>query len=573
MTVTFETFLTKDPLDNYEDKQKYTQEWLPKVEKYRDNLNKSIPEDLKITLPKPLEELRLEQFNPLQYMYDENLLTKEQLDITESSVSELINKLGKGELTAVAVFQAFAKRAIIAHQLTNCYLDIFIDEGLERAKFLDEYYQKHGKLIGPLHGIPISLKEHMSYKNKRTHAGYVGLIDNITPKHGKTTQILEDLGAVFYVRTTQPQTLMHLCSNNNFIGLCSNPYNASLTAGGSSSGEGASVGFGASPLGVGSDIGGSIRAPAAYSGAFGLRPTTRRVSLLGGVSALAGQESVPAVIGPFGRCVEDIEYWMENYLNEGKPWDRDACAVRMPWRKVETPDLSKLTIGIVYDDGNVLPTPPIQRGLKMVAEKLKAAGAKVVEWKPLNGKLAFETVNKMYACDGNHNQREFIGKSGEPLCKLTKWSLNYGDGAKVYPVSENRKLNYTRDCLRQEYLEFMNENNIDFIISPTYNNVAPKLEQAYNWSYTALWNILDFPTLVFQTGLKVDPSQDQWPESHKDYKYRSALEELELLDYKPESYKDAPIGLQLTGRRYEDEEVVAAGKALVQLIGASILKK
>ena len=93
------------------------------------------------------------------------------------------------------------------------------------------------------------------------------------------------------------------------------------------------------------------------------------------------------------------------------------------------------------------------------------------------------------------------------LTKLTKWNLNYGEGAKHYDVASNRELNVTRDQLRDQYNDFMVQNKVDFILSPTYNNVAPHSEEVYNWSYTSLWNILDFPTLSFQTGIFQDPTK------------------------------------------------------------------
>lgn len=569
--VDYTQFLTKDALQDYEDLAKFTSEYLPKLEKYRKDLAAGILPEYSVELPSSPTELSEQQFNAVKYLRKKKLLTEEELDITDSTVTELAAKIAKGEWSSVQVFKAFAKRGTIAHQLTNCALDLFPKEGLERAEFLDKYYAENGKVIGPLHGIPISLKEQMNYKGKITHGGYVSMINNIPETHAVTTQILENLGAVFYVRTNQPQTLMHLCGNNNFIGWSKCPYNLALTSGGSSSGEGAIVAFGGTPVGIGSDIGGSIRGPAAFGGCFGLRPTTNRFSKAGGISSGAGQESVPAVEGPLTRSVDDIDYIMDVYINQGKPWVTDATTYPLQWRKVEKPTPLSLTVAIMYDDGIVKPTPPIARGLKEVTDKLTAAGVKVVEFKPIKTQLARETVNKMYSCDGNFKQRELLAGSGEPLKKLTKWALNYGDGSKVYAVAENRKLNIIRDQLKQEYTDFLNANEVDFIISPTYSNVAPRPEEIYNWSYTSLFNLLDFPTLVFQTGLFQDPAVDKWDESHATYKFRSDLEELELNNYHPEKFVGAPIGLQLSGRRYFDEEVVAAGKTVVDILKVDLL--
>lgn len=567
--VAYTDFLTTDKCDNYEDPEKF-KHYLPKLEAYRQKLADNVLPEYSTELPAPTSELAEKQFNSVKYLYDQKLLTPQEFAITDSSATSIVAKVAAGEWSSVEVFKAFAKRATIAHQLTNCALDLFPQEGLERAQYLDEYYAKHGKTLGPLHGLPISLKEQMNYKGKSTHASYVSLIDNIPKKHGVTVQLLEDMGAVFFVRTNQPQTMMHLCSNNNFIGITKCPYNLALTSGGSSSGEGAIVSFGGTPIGVGSDIGGSVRGPAAFSGCYGLRPTTHRISKAGGVSSGAGQESVPAVVGPFTRSVGDIELFMDTYINHGKPWTTDCTVIPLPWRKVEKPKPEALTIAIMYDDGIVKPTPPIARALKDIAAKLTAAGVKVVDFKPINTDLAREAVTKMYSCDGNYMQRKLLGDSGEPLVKLTKWALNYGDGSKHYNVAENRQLNIIRDSLKQQYSDWMNENNVDFLISPAYSNVAPRPEEIYNWSYTSLFNIIDFPTMTIQTGLFQDPAVDKWDESHSNYEFRSNLEKLELDNYDPEKFVGAPIGLQLTGRRYEDEEVVAVSKTVVDILGVDL---
>ncbi|KAM9928372.1 hypothetical protein OXX59_001872 [Metschnikowia pulcherrima] len=570
--VVYTDLMVTDPLDNYEDSAKYNAEFVPKLEKYRKDLASGILPEYAAELPAPVQELTEAQFNSVKYLREKKLLTPAEFEITDSSVVAITQNIASGKWSSVEVFKAFAKRATIAHQFTNCALDLFPEEGLKRAEYLDEYFKKNGKTIGPLHGLPVSLKEQMNYKGKITHGGYVSMINNVPSKHAVTTQILEDLGAVFFVRTNQPQTLMHLDGNNNFIGHSKCPYNLALTSGGSSSGEGAIVAFGGTPLGIGSDIGGSIRGPAAFGGCVGLRPTTNRFSKVGGVSSGSGQESVPAVEGPMTRSVDDIDFLMDVYINQGKPWVADCTTYPLPWKKVAKPEPKDLTIAIMYDDGIVKPTPPIARALKTVAEKLAAAGAKVVTFEPIDTQLAKDTVDKMYSCDGNYMQRKLLADSGEPLTKLTKWALNFGDGAKVYDVAENRKLNVIRDRLKQQYTDYLNENNVDFIISPTYSNVAPRPEEIYNWSYTSLFNILDLPTLVVQTGLFQDPAVDKWDAAHENYQYRSDVEKLELENYVPEKFIGAPIGLQISGRRYFDEDVVAAGKTIVDILDVDLFK-
>jgi Asp-tRNA(Asn)/Glu-tRNA(Gln) amidotransferase A subunit family amidase len=160
------------------------------------------------------------------------------------------------------------------------------DDAIERAKYLDSLPEP----IGPLHGLPISVKEHLGTKGKNQHANgsYVAYVGE---QHGSTLllDILWDAGCVYFARTTQPQTLMHLETESNIYGRTVNPYNRNLTPGGSSGGEGALIGLRGSVLvssigflfslvtvlicfkGLGGDIGGSIRVPAAHCGIYGFK--------------------------------------------------------------------------------------------------------------------------------------------------------------------------------------------------------------------------------------------------------------------------------------------------------------
>lgn len=148
---------------------------------------------------------------------------------------------------------------------TNCLTEL-IPQALEDARARDEYLERNGKTIGPLHGLPISVKEQISIAGRRTNMGFVSLVNNLTAEDANIIKSLKELGAVIFARTNQPQSLMHLETSNNIYGTTVNPRNRSLTAGGSTGGEGALMGMNGSPLGIGGDIGGSIRVPAALNG-------------------------------------------------------------------------------------------------------------------------------------------------------------------------------------------------------------------------------------------------------------------------------------------------------------------
>ncbi|KAG7704770.1 hypothetical protein KL914_004161 [Ogataea haglerorum] len=544
--------------NNTENKELYAT-FIPKIEAYRAKLQAGILEEYKLA-----DNLILQETGVDVTSIPEKVLTKEELEIVNTPGYELVKQIASGELTAVEVFKAYAKTATAAHQLTNCAMELFLDEGLKRAEELDAYYKKTGQTVGPLHGLPVSLKEHYNYKGKVTHGACVSKIENVTENWCLTVEVLLEAGAVFYIRTTVPQTLMHLCSNNNITGLCRNPSNTALTTGGSSSGEGALVAMRGSVFGLGSDIGGSIRCPAAFCGVFGLRPTQKRLSMKNVTICGTGVgEAVVCVLGPLARSAQDIDLFMKASL-DAKPWQRDATIVPLPWRDVPVPAAKDLRVAIMYDDGVVKPTPPIIRGLKHAAERLKAAGVKVVEWDPFGVLELAEICGSFYNADGNKGQKDGLAASGEPLCELSKIALSFGCGDEGLSAAEEHIGQGIRDKYRIEYQDKMVELGVDFILSPTYVSVATKPEKIHYWGYTSLWNVLDFPNVVFPTGLKCDPALDV---PDRSYKPRSELEAYEYGLYdNAEDFKGAPISLQLTGRRWLDEEVVKAAQTVHEIV-------
>jgi len=161
------------------------------------------------------------------------------------------------------------------------------------------------------------------------------------------------------------------------MGRTVNPLNRKTTSGGSSGGESALIAFGGSPLGVGTDIGGSLRIPAACTGIFTIRPSFGRFTTQRCFSGLAGQEAVHSVNGPMAKTLDDIKLFSRAVV-EAQPWLADPKCMPIPWREVEPK--SKLKIAVLWNDGVVLPTPPVVRAMKETVEKLKAAGHRIVDW-------------------------------------------------------------------------------------------------------------------------------------------------------------------------------------------------
>ncbi|KAF3909248.1 Acetamidase [Dactylellina cionopaga] len=200
-------------------------------------------------------------------------LSPKETEITTVGPAKLVELLANRTYTAVEVTRAFLKRAAIAQKLTNCTTELLPALALSRAEYLDSYLATNNRTIGPLHGLPISVKEHIGIKSHDLNAGFCAWVGTIAQEDGAILPPLYEAGCVFYVRTMQPQTLMHLETSNNLYGVTVNPFNRNLTSGGSSGGEGALIGIRGSCLGIGTDIGGSIRSPAANNG---IRPFENR---------------------------------------------------------------------------------------------------------------------------------------------------------------------------------------------------------------------------------------------------------------------------------------------------------
>lgn len=304
----------------------------------------------------------------------EELLPRNVLQITALDASQLAAKIRAREFSALQVAEAFCHRAAIAQQLTNCLTEIFFDEALDQARHLDSILQSTGKVIGPLHGVPVSVKDHYNVKGYPTTAGYVSYAANdVKSADAHIVEIMRNAGAVLYAKTNNPQCMMVLETVSNIYGRTLNPWNTNLGAGGSSGGEGALLAQHGSPLGIGSDVGGSIRVPAAFNGLYGFKPSGKRIPTSGWECTMSGAESITAVAGPMGHSVQDLELFFQ-IVSDAEPWLKEPL-LAMKWQsQIQVMDKAKLTVGVMLSDKVVTPHPYITRVLAEVAQKLIQAG-------------------------------------------------------------------------------------------------------------------------------------------------------------------------------------------------------
>lgn len=180
--------------------------------------------------------------------------------------------------------------------------------------------------------------------------------------------MLLDLGAILYCKTNLPQSIMTGDSHNNIFGRTLNPHNKLLTAGGSTGGEGALLALRGSVLGVGTDIGGSIRVPASCNGIYGFRCSVGLVPHEGVRSLLVeGMEGtgVRSSVGPMATSLRSCEMLLKTIL-EAETWKYDGSVISIPWVGLEPK--RKLRVGVARDDGVYTPSPPIRRGLEKVVD-------------------------------------------------------------------------------------------------------------------------------------------------------------------------------------------------------------
>ncbi|KAJ4171739.1 hypothetical protein NW754_000318 [Fusarium falciforme] len=300
-------------------------------------------------------------------------------------------------------------------------------------------------------------------------------------------------------------------------------------------------------LGVGTDIGGSLRLPAACVGLYAIRPSQGRSPHFDARTALAGQEAIGGVNGPMARSVADLKLWMETVVGS-EPWLRDPKALEIPWRPVNLPP--KLKIAVLWDNGMVTPTPPVTRALKITVESLKAKGYDMVNWSPEGHPEAAVMCKKLLLADGGKSLRRILQETNEP------WRPELGnyERAQAMDVYDLWQLQRERTILQANYLKRMVEAGVDAILGPTTPYVSPKNGQLKTVGYTNVFSVLDFSSASFPSGLKADKELD------KRLVGQIPLNELDALtqeQYDPVGVHGLPISLQLTARRLQEEKLLA----------------
>ena len=400
----------------------------------------------------------------------------------------------------------------------------------------------NGQTLGLLHGVPISIKSSIDVAGMKCEAGTVLRARNVAKSDAPLVVRLRQAGAIVLGVTNTPEMLMAWETDNVLYGRTNNPWDLERTPGGSSGGEAAAIASGMSAGGVGSDGGGSIRVPAHFSGICGLKPTPGRVPSTGHFPESGGPFALIGVVGPMARTVADLSALFA--ATQG-PDDGDAFAVPVPLRWPSESEIKQLRVGYFDGDGRTPVVSEIRDAVKKSAESLARAGFEVEPFRPEGLEEARESWRQFFVKAGGILLAPmFEGRECDrsPILKqFLDWSEQEPD------ISGDNLLHawIARDALRARFLAQMRKYPI--LLCPpaaipafrhgerSWQIDGKKVHYLDAWSYTEWFNLLGSPAAVV-------------PVSH--------------------STEGLPIGVQIVGRPWEEEQVLAVAAVIERECGA-----
>ncbi|KAM9483194.1 fatty-acid amide hydrolase 1-like [Clarias gariepinus] len=457
---------------------------------------------------------------------------------------ELRQRIKGGSLQPNAVLYAYMEKALEVNKKLNCITAVLT----ESFKHLDDI-ESHKD--GLLYGIPISIKDNLDYKGYDSTCGLLTKLDDPASKDCVVVSVLKKQGAIPFVKTNIPQSLISYDCSNPIYGRTLNPCNLKKIPGGSSGGEGALIASGGSILGLGTDLGGSVRVPAAFCGICGLKPTRNRISMLGLTSSTKGIKTVHSTIGPMARDVESLALCMRALLCTDM-FTLDATVPPIPFNQEVYESSKPLRIGYYENNGYSQPSPSMSRALRETKELLEKAGHTLIPFThPRISTVYNELCMKGVYADGGvtvlkhfkegpvdpclqkqvtqWRRPKFIKKMMSLLCRFTypHMAASIQANCGVDSPADMWKQQSEAEDYTKETIDEWRKLELDVLL-------CPMLGPAYNFnctsnllcapSYIILYNLLNFPvgvvpvtkvTAVDEDLLKdhKESSGDIWPET------------------------------------------------------------
>jgi Asp-tRNA(Asn)/Glu-tRNA(Gln) amidotransferase A subunit family amidase len=462
-------------------------------------------------------------------------------DLTFLSAVEMARQIREKKISPLELADAHLSKIERLNGTLNAFVHVD-PERVRREARKAEAAVMSGEVIGPLHGVPISIKSCIEVEGMRCESGTRLRKGLIAKKDAPLVARLRAAGAIILGVTNTPELLMAWETDNLLYGRTNSPWDLNRTAGGSSGGEAAAIAAGMSAGGVGSDGGGSIRVPAHFSGICGLKPTPGRVPATGHFPVSVGPFALIGVVGPMARTVADVKVLFE--VMQG-PDDGDACAAPVPLRWPSDAEGKKLRVGFFEDDGRTPVTPETRAAVRTAAKALQTAGFQVEAFRPEGLEEARELWKKFFVKVGGMAIGLMFRGREDDLSPTLGQFLTLS--AAEQELTGNSLLDawFRRDALRAKFLAQMRKYPI--LLCPaaaipafrhgerSWTIDGRTVEYLDAWSYTEWFNLLGNPAAVV-------------PVSH--------------------SVEGLPIGVQIVGRPWEEEQVLAVAAEVEKQCGA-----
>ena len=384
-------------------------------------------------------------------------------DVIGAPAGWLARNIRSRKLSSVEVVRAHLEHIHTVNPRLNAVVFATAESAIKEARAADRHNRRKSAL-GPLHGVPFTAKDIFNTAGMPTTAGLRMLRAHVPDHDATVVARMRGAGAILIGKTNCPPGGAGVESWKSIHGGTRNPYDINRTPGGSSSGEAAIIAAGGSPLGLGSDSGGSIRMPAAYCGIAALKPTAGLIPVTGAYALPGGLRDPRSQVGPMARYVADLVLALPVLIG---PDGIDSGIVPVPLPK-RTPKLPGLKVAWYADDGMSKPTPAVVAAVRNAAKALGAAGCVVTEERPPSLTEAWQVT-------------------------LGYWGWR--------PMSQERLLRRW-DAFRSTLLKFMSR--FDLVVSPVAPDIAPlykvKTGDDHMFSYTVPYSLTGNPCVVVRAG-------------------------------------------------------------------------
>ncbi|KAF9220805.1 amidase signature enzyme [Gyrodon lividus] len=543
------------------------------------------------------QQERQRQLNALPSPYSESC-SEEDNKVLDLSLSELVQRHEGGFLSTPAILQAYGKKVVSAQKATNCLAGVMLRESMSSnppgsSTDSDHALSPHHKPRRLLSGVPVSIKDCVDIEGYDTTVGYSCRVNKPASSSAAIVRLLRDAGAIMHVKTTTPPGLLGLETSSDLFGRTSNPYNSKFSSGASTGGGGALLASRGSVIEIGTDIGGSVRLPAHFCGVYGMKSSVGRFPGWGTLPPMPGLESIATSCSPMARRLDDLEEFWKRVM-EMRPWDYDHTCVPLPWRPINLQG-KKLRWGVVWEDGIIPPSPACRRALEWVSDALTKQGHEVVDFTPPSIAEGLNIGFQLCFSDSGAGVFNPLRKDekldpvltgvksllGMPLfvkqfmAMLTRkftgdevWASML-EKLHTKTSSEERALVVAREEYRARWHEAWEAEGLDFVLTvphplPAIPAGTAEKVTLVSCGFTMIFNILDYAAGVLPVSL-VNQESDSLPKDFiksQEYKEMGAIGKGAYSVYDAVAMHGLPVGVQVVGRRFEEERVLQAMKVV-----------